>query len=112
LAEHDEGRLDYPSGRGPSSLIVRYAVRDNAVLLRLPTFNHLLQYVPGERVTLAVDERAPAGEFEAVSVSGRARLIDPRDKAMSEGWPNGLPSEVISVLIERIDGFLDELMGH
>src|SRR5881398_1992537 len=46
LADHQEGRLDYRTGRGPRSLVVRYAVRADAVLVRVPTYNDLLQYAP------------------------------------------------------------------
>ena len=35
LAQHDEGRLGYRTGRGPRSLVIRYAVADDGEDLRI-----------------------------------------------------------------------------
>ncbi|HET9646674.1 MAG TPA: pyridoxamine 5'-phosphate oxidase family protein [Microlunatus sp.] len=115
LIQHHEGRLDYRTGRGPRSLVVRYAVDSDAVLVRVPTFNDLLQYAPGESVTLEVDDRvaldsvAPGGAiqtgFESVHVTGTATIVDSAPPALADDWPADLPTKVISVPIQRIDGF-------
>ncbi|GAA3619952.1 hypothetical protein GCM10022236_22760 [Microlunatus ginsengisoli] len=108
LAGHHEGRLDYRTGRGPRSLVVRYAVQADAVLVRVPTYNDLLQYAPGESVTLEVEERCAPDTFEIVTVTGTASLVDPGVGALADDWPPELPTDVIRVPIQRIDGFLAE----
>jgi hypothetical protein len=106
LDGHTEGRIDYCTGRGPRSLVVRYVLEDDAVLVRVPTYNDLLQYAPGESVTLEVEERCAPDTFEIVTVTGTAALVDPAVDALAEDWPPELPTDVISVPIQRIDGFL------
>lgn len=107
LDQHHEGRLDYRTGRGPRSLVVRYAVRADTVLVRVPTYNDLLQYAPGESVTLEVDDRLGPGQFEKVVVTGTASLVDRDPDAMAEDWPAGLATKVIGVPIQAIDGFVE-----
>jgi hypothetical protein len=84
--------------------VVRYAVEADAVLVRVPTYNDLLQYAPGEPVTLEVEQRCAPDEFETVTVSGTARLLEPSVRVLAEDWPRGLPTDVIAVPIQRIDG--------
>lgn len=107
LSRHHEGRIDYRTGRGARSLVVRYAVQADAVLVRVPTYNDLLQYAPGESVTLEVEERCAPDTFETVTVTGMASLLDTRVGALAEDWPKDLPTDVIRVPIQRIDGFVE-----
>jgi hypothetical protein len=111
LDQHHEGRLDYHTGRGPRSLVVRYAVAADTVLVRVPTYNDLLQYAPGEPVTLEVDDRLGSGQFEKVTVTGTAAVIDRDPGALSEDWPADLPTRLIGVPIQAIDGYLEDLAG-
>ncbi len=107
LFDHHEGRLDYRTGRGPRSLVVRYAVDSDTVLMRVPTYNDLLQYAPGESVTLEVDHRLTGDAFETVTVTGIASLVDQDPTALAEDWPNDLPTRVIGVPIQAIVGFVE-----
>ncbi len=63
LTEHHEGRLDYETGRGFRSVVVLYAIADGQILFRLPDYNDIVHYAPGERVTLEVDGAVtPSGD--------------------------------------------------
>src|SRR6476646_3408934 len=106
LDQHHEGRLDYQTGRGPRSLVVRYAVTADTVLVRVPTYNDLLQYAPGESVTLEVDDRLGPDQFEKVTVTGTASLVDRDSGSLAEDWPAELPTRVIGLPIQVIDGFV------
>ena len=111
LVRHHEGRIDYRTGRGPRSLVVRYAVEADAVLVRVPTYNDLLQYAPGEAVTLEVEQRCAPDAFETVTVTGTACLLEPDGsgscgRALADDWPRELPTDVIRVPIQQIDGYV------
>lgn len=107
LDRHAEGRIDYRTGRGPRSLVVRYVVQADSVLVRVPTYNDLLQYAPGESVTLEVEERCAPDTFEIVKVTGTASLAhQPGMVALAEDWPSDLPTDVIRVPIQQLDGYL------
>ena len=107
LTSHQEGRIDYRTGRGPRSLVVRYAVDTDTVLVRVPTYNDLLQYAPGESVTLEVDDRLTGDRFETVAVTGTATLVEPEPAALADDWPGDLPTRVIVVPIQTIEGFVE-----
>ena len=79
LTEHREGRLDYETGRGFRSVVVLYAIADGQILFRLPDYNDIVHYAPGEQVTLEVDaEVTPSGDCTTVIVTGTAQLMDDR----------------------------------
>jgi hypothetical protein len=107
LNSHQEGRLDYATGRGPRSLVVRYAVDTDTVLMRVPTYNDLLQYAPGESVTLEVDDRLAGDRFETVAVTGTATLAERDPAVLADDWPGDLPTRVIMVPIQSIEGFVE-----
>jgi hypothetical protein len=107
LNSHHEGRLDYRTGRGPRSLVVRYAVVTDTVLVRVPTYNDLLQYAPGESVTLEVDDRLTGDRFETVAVTGTATLVEREPAVLADDWPGDLPTRVIMVPIQTIEGFVE-----
>jgi hypothetical protein len=107
LTSHQEGRIDYRTGRGPRSLVVRYAVDTDNVLVRVPTYNDLLQYAPGESVTLEVDDRLAGDRFETVAVTGTATLVERDPAVLADDWPGDLPTRVIMVPIQTIDGFVE-----
>lgn len=111
LASHREGRLAYQTGRGPRSVVVSYAVTDEQIMFRLPDYNDIVHYVPGERVTLEVDGRhAPLGDFETVLVTGEAQLAGQQASVVqqthfAEHWPVGVAISVICLPMTEIEGF-------
>jgi len=111
LASHGEGRLGYPTGRGPRSVVVRYAMTGGNVVFRLPDYNDIVHYAPGEHVTLEVDgPSAPRGEFETVIVRGRAERAHAHQEhvaeaAFDEQWPPGVSTTVIHLPMTEVEGF-------
>lgn len=114
-----EGRLTYRSGRGARSLVVRYAVTDDQILFLIPAYNEITQYVPGARVTFAIDELDPTvvpQRWGRVKIRGTAYLIGPEQQEssaletdFSESWPQGVKTSIISLPISEVDGSKDEL---
>jgi hypothetical protein len=88
-------------------LVVRYTVCAETVLVRVPTYNDLLQYAPGQPIALEVDERCGAREFEHVVVSGTASLVDQDPGALVEDWPTDLPTRLIGLPIKSLHGFVE-----
>jgi nitroimidazol reductase NimA-like FMN-containing flavoprotein (pyridoxamine 5'-phosphate oxidase superfamily) len=112
LTSHREGRLAYQTGRGPRSVVVSYAVTDRHIMFRLPDYNDIVHYAPGERVTLEVEGvHAPVQAFESVSVTGEAQLAVEDDPAVlqeaqfEEQWPAGVRTSVICLPITEMVGF-------
>ena len=105
LASHHEGRLGYQSGRGPRSLVVSYAVTEDAIMMRLPDYNDAVHYAPGAEVWLEVDGRVPAG-MDEVLVTGTAVVDDERGKQarFTEEWPQGVATSVVCVPLTRVEG--------
>ncbi len=104
LAEHHEGRLDYETGRGLRSVVVLYAIADGQILFRLPDYNDIVHYAPGERVTLEVDgEITPSGDTTTVIVTGTARLMEIEqigvvaDAVFEEPWPPEVRTSIIGL---------------
>jgi len=111
LNSHREGRLAYQTGRGPRSVVVSYALSGESVMFKLPDYNDIVRYAPGERVTLeveGVDETA--GDFETVTVTGQAQLVTGRAEQgepvahFQEQWPDGVPTKVISLPLTEVEG--------
>jgi len=111
LTSHREGRLAYQTGRGPRSVVVSYAVTERHIMFRLPDYNDIVHYAPGERVTLEVEGvHAPVQAFESVSVTGEAQLAgdDPavlQEAHFDEQWPAGVCTRVIRLPITEMVGF-------
>jgi len=112
LTSHHEGRLAYQTGRGPRSVVVNYAVTERHIMFRLPDYNDIVHYAPGERVTLEVEGvDAPVRAFESVSVTGQAQLAPGDDPAalteavFEEQWPAGVSTSVICLPITEMVGF-------
>jgi hypothetical protein len=110
LTSHGEGRLGYPTGRGPRSVVVRYAMTDGDIVFRLPDYNDIVHYAPGEDITLEVDgPSAPRGDFETVIVRGRAERAhahqQPVEAAFDEQWPSGVSTTVIRLPMTEVEGF-------
>jgi hypothetical protein len=111
LVSHREGRLGYLTGRGPRSVVVNYAIADEHIMFRLPDYNDIVHYAPGERVTLEVDGvHAPVGDFETVMVTGEARLAGQHTPAVPESqfeeqWPAGVSTTVICLPMTEVKGF-------
>ncbi len=106
LSSHHEGRLGYDSGRGPRSLVVSYAIADDAIMMRLPDYNDAVHYAPGAEVRLDVDGPAPDGR-DAVRVIGTAIRTDDDLSApnpFAEEWPQGVATSVVRVPMTRVEG--------
>jgi len=104
LTEHHEGRLDYETGRGFRSVVVLYAIADGQILFRLPDYNDIVHYAPGERVTLEVDAAVtPSGDCTTVIVTGTAQLMEieqmgiTADAVFDEPWPPDVTTSIIGL---------------
>jgi len=111
LDSHHEGRLGYPTGRGPRSVVVSYAIAGQQIVFRLPDYNDIVHYAPGERVTLEVDGvHDAAGDFETVLVTGQAALAgehapEVAGAEFAEVWPSGVSTTVICLPMTQVEGF-------
>ena len=104
LTEHHEGRLDVQTGRGFRSMVVLYAVANGQILFRLPDYNDIVHYAPGEQVTLEVDGAVtPAGDSATVIVTGTAQLLEidqmdiKPDAVFDEPWPAEVSTSIIGL---------------
>jgi hypothetical protein len=112
LTSHGEGRLAYQTGRGPRSVVVRYALADDHVVFRLPDYNDIVHYAPGERVTLEVEDGdRSTGDLQAVTVTGQAQLETDQtapaapETQFEEEWPSGVRTSVIRLPLVEIEGY-------
>jgi hypothetical protein len=111
LDSHHEGRLGYPTGRGPRSVVVSYAITEHQIVFRLPDYNDIVHYAPGERVTLEVDGvHDAAGDFETVLVTGEAQLATEHSPEVAgaefvEEWPAGVRTSVLCLPMTEVEGF-------
>ena len=104
ICSHHEGRLGYQSGRGHRWVVVSYAVAGDQILVRLPDYNDIVHYAPGERVTLEVDGAiTPSGDSATVIVTGTARLMEIEqidvsvDAVFEEPWPPEVRTSIIGL---------------
>jgi hypothetical protein len=107
LDRHREGRMFYQSGRGPRAVVVTYALDGDGVLVRLPSYNELLQYSRDAETTLEVDEVcSPSGRSATVLVTGRPHICCPRSTALNclEHWPHGVPTTVLKLPLTDVRG--------
>jgi hypothetical protein len=110
LSTHTEGRLGYLSGRGAQCVVVCYAVApDDKIVLRVPEYNEIGQYAPGEQVTLDVDGMTPRGDRQTVRVSGRAEVLTNSsvaalDRQGCERWPTGISTSIVAFPLEEVHG--------
>jgi hypothetical protein len=124
LGQHHEGRLGYLSGRGPQSVVVTYALVGDHILLRVPEYNDITQYAPGEKVSLAIDgEVEPtsvnqAGRtINAITVTGTAVLASEGGRwstaaaLFEESWPAGIRTSIVSLPLTGLDVFERDLTG-
>lgn len=115
LKHHSEGRLRYWSGRGPRGVVVRYALSGDHITFRLPDYNDIVHFAPGEPVTLTVDGTpSPAAGYETVSVVGTARLAgvdtpsDADEAQLDETWPPGVATTVIELPLVSVSGVVQQ----
>lgn len=115
LIRHHEGRLAYPTGRGPRYLVINYAVHDNEIVLRVPEFNEICQYAPGCEVCLVIDEVVGAdSEWVEVTASGVASIVNHREHTsrgrddLDEVWPLGVTASTLRVPIAELYGVVQE----
>jgi hypothetical protein len=110
LNTHGEGRLGYLSGRGERNVVVAYAVNHgDEIVLRVPAYNEITQYVPGRQVTLEVTGLPEDGMVERVLVTGHASVrpdipVAVLSQLPNEHWPDELTNVVVSVPLEKVDG--------
>jgi hypothetical protein len=109
LRDHREGRLGYETGRGPRAVVVLYAVAHGEILMRLPDYNDIVHYAPGEQVTLEVPGPVtPAGDLATVTVTGTAHLVGSEqigiecDAVFTEPWPAGVSTTIIGLPMEDV----------
>ena len=108
LGTHTEGRLGYLSGRGPRWVVVSYTMAgDGTVVLRIPEFNEIGQYAPGEQVTLEVDGLTVPGEPQTLRVRGRADFRTGLTPAVEAGekderWPAGVHASLVVLHIDEV----------
>jgi hypothetical protein len=93
-------------------VVVCYAVTpDDKIVLRVPEYNEIGQYAPGEWVTLDVDEMTPPGDRQTVRASGRAEVLTDSsvaalDSPGCERWPTGVSTSIIALPLEEVHGTL------
>ncbi len=97
LAEQHEGRLGYLSGCGPRSVVVRFAVCGDSVVIRLPEYHQALGYASDRQVCLQVDGASGSARGRtSLEVHGKARRADGEritagaTEALGECWPDGV----------------------
>jgi len=99
--------MSYQSGRGPRAVVVTYALDGDGVLVRLPSYNELLQYSLDVETTLEVDEVcSPSGCSATVLVTGKPHICCPRSTALHclEHWPHGVPTTVLRLPLTDVRG--------
>lgn len=116
LTTHGEGRLGYLSGRGQRQVVVPYALAADALVVRIPAYNEIAQYVPGRLVTLDVTGRAGDDMVEEVEVTGHAYVgQEPSATVLhrlpNEHWPDSLSHVVLTVVPEKVSGHVVEVHG-
>jgi len=102
------------SGCGRRSVAVCYALRSEAVVVRVGDYNDIAHYAPDAQVSLAVGGFAPDsnGDFETVTVAGRAARARPDDAPDGSGcevWPDGVATIVITIPIRKLSGTAERL---
>lgn len=109
LTAHHQGRLDYETGRGCRSVAVLYAVADGQILFRLPDYNEIVHYAPGEQVTLEVDgARVVSDHPLTMNVTGTAALLESGQISVScedlfeESWPAEMSTRIIGLPLTTV----------
>jgi len=97
-----QGRISYVTGRGPRSLPVHFVAGQRRVLLVFPSFNEATGYLPGQMVTLDVDDPAATSASEPLHFTGRARLVPDQEVPdatadLLECWPSGVGTHFVAV---------------
>ena len=111
-----EGRLSYHSGRGPRSVVVRFAVANGRVLIRLPDYHEALGYADDQTVSLTADRQPDGGARpEPLTITGTAHVSDSRapgpvEEALDERWPAGVSTHLLTLLLSTTE--LHELQNR
>lgn len=93
------GRLVFPTGHGPRSIIVECLRSDDGYTIHLPEFNEAGNYLADAPVSLTtVEETTGSGEV----VSGRSRQLADRDVGADtaealEHWSDGRPAHYFHI---------------
>lgn len=108
LVREHEGRLGYTTGRGPRTVVVRYAMSAGRLVFRLPEYSSALGYARDRAVTLQIDGGSGPTANARVLVSGTAELVDEAttldtEPALDEHWPDGVSTHVVALTASRID---------
>ena len=81
------------------------------MVFRLPEYNPVLQYAPGEQVTLAVEE-SDGDVAESVTVTGTARTVpDDTPLELAEDWPAGVSTRLMCLPLTSLEGDVHSLVG-
>lgn len=106
LRHHQEGRLGYPSGRGPRNAVVTYGVTASGdIVIRVPDYHELGRYADGEWVSFEVEEHLDPHLMETVTVHGTAR-VRPDDHSLSgppEDWPEYVLTSMVVVTVDELE---------
>ena len=97
-------------------MVVLYAVAAGQILMRLPDYNDIVHYAPGEQVTLEVAGAVtPTGDLGTVTVTGTARLLGSEQiesRATRSSWNRGLRSSTSIIGLPLDDVRLIEPTGR
>ena len=108
VAEHDEARLGFDTGRGHRSVVVGYEVRADEVVMLLPEYHPATGYVLGSTVTMEVEASLSGGSWESVRVSGVAHPGDVSEVGSvhpyGASWPPGVATHPVHVPLARLEG--------
>lgn len=106
LRHHQEGRLGYPSGRGPRAVVVTYAVTAAGdIAIRVPAYHELGRYADGEWVSFEVDEYVDPHLLETVTIHGTAQVsADDHDPSgPPEDWPDCVRTSMVVVSVDEME---------
>ena len=77
--------------------------------MRLPDYNDIVHYAPGERVTLEVAGAVtPSGDRGTVTVTGTAHVFGSEqidiecDAVFAEPWPAGVSTSIIGLPLDDV----------
>jgi DNA-binding NarL/FixJ family response regulator len=88
-----DGRLEYPSGHGQRSVVVRCHSTGTGYTIHLPEFNDAAHYLADASVVLTVQSDATDGPSSMLTGHSEAladEQVDPASMAALEQWPAGI----------------------
>ena len=108
VADHDEARLGFDTGRGPRSVVVGYSLRGDEVVLVLPEYHPATGYVDGAAVPLEVEGPTAGGSWELVRALGVAYRGTASEagavRPYGAAWPSGVAAHTVHIPLARLEG--------